>query len=573
MPGPRSLALLIPAFAPRREGDLGIGDIAALRDLCPWAERFGVGVLQLLPVNEMGPDCSPYNAISSVALDPVYLEMSPQAVPGLEAGDVAAARAALPGDVLEGPLIDYPAVRRAKHGLLTTAYERLHSRRSGPEWKAFLAFRKDQAAWLDDYCAFRYLMDLEGGRETWDTWPDHYNTADKARAYLAGRRAAAPRVTNRALGFHAFVQWVAFTQWENLRRHAEKHHVRLMGDIPIGVSYYSCDVFFQPDQFHLDWSGGAPPETVFKDDPFVQKWGQNWGIPLYRWDRMEAEGFPWWRQRIHKLTDIFHIFRIDHVLGFYRIYRFPWRPQRNAEFLDLTHDQAAARTGGRLPGFWPHEDDTDEHKGANREAGDRYIRVVQEAAGEAEVIAEDLGVVPDYVRPHLAERGIPGFKIVHWEHDQHGHVTPGSAYPEASFAAITTHDHESIRGLWQRLRAEARSERGDHDDHWKAKRDLRFLCDFAGIHAPHDEWPEWDHRIQWALISSLMRSNSRYAAIMVTDLYARTERFNIPGVLAPANWRQRLPWTVEEMGTNPELVAAGDALRSLAVETGRLVVG
>ena len=127
--------------------------------------------------------------------------------------------------------------------------------------------------------------------------------------------------------------------------------MRSMGDIPFGVSYYSADVFARPNEFALDWSGGAPPEPYFKDDQFTQKWGQNWGIPLYRWNVMRTNNFAWWRERVRGVRNFFHVFRIDHVLGFYRIYAFPWRPLRNKEFLSLSWDEMLQRTGGKAPHF------------------------------------------------------------------------------------------------------------------------------------------------------------------------------------------------------------------------------
>ena len=565
----RSAGLLVPLFSLRRDGDLGIGDVAALRELCNWAGTTGIGVIQLLPINETGPDVSPYNAISSVALDPLLLEISPATVPGLDPAALAAAQAQV-ASTTSTDLVDYPLVRAVKRGLLELAWTAFSANLRHPGRPAFTAFRANEAGWLDDYCAFRFLMDREGGRETWDTWPEEYNTADKARVFLAEQITADPVAMEAALGYHAFVQWIAFTQWKNLRRHAEARKVRLMGDIPIGVSYYSADVFFQPAQFDLDWCGGAPPETIFKDDPFVQKWGQNWGIPLYRWHDMAKDGFQWWQRRIRKLTDVFHIFRIDHVLGFYRIYSFPWRPQRNAEFLPLTNEEAAARTGGHLPHFKEFADDSPEHMAANRAAGDTYIRAIQQAAGGAEVVAEDLGMVPDYVRPHLLERGIPGFKIVHWEVQHDGRVIPGDQYPECSFTTICTHDHEAMKALWSRFLAEARGERGDHDDQWKARRDLRLLCDFAGIHAPDDQWPEYSDAVKWQLLAALMRSNSRYAAFMITDLFGLEDRFNVPGVLDPRNWSTRLPWTVAELQSDPDLQDTASTLRGIILETGRL---
>ncbi|MDX1748271.1 MAG: 4-alpha-glucanotransferase, partial [Halobacteriales archaeon] len=201
------------------------------------------------------------------------------------------------------------------------------------------------------------------------------------------------------------------------------------------------------DVFDLDWYGGAPPETLFKDDEFVQKWGQNWGIPLYRWDVMEERDFAWWRQRIGKTTEIFGMFRVDHALGFYRIYAFPWNPVRNDEFLPLDPDEAAERCEGRRPGFRPRPDDTEENCAANRADGEKYFRMIQEAAGDAEVIAEDLGTVPDYVGPSLAELGIAGTKVPQWEFED-GHVVSGLKYPERSFAAYATHDHRPVPAQW-----------------------------------------------------------------------------------------------------------------------------
>ena len=165
----------------------------------------------------------------------------------------------------------------------------------------------------------------------------------------------------------------------------------------------------------LDWSGGAPPEPTFKDDAFTQKWGQNWGIPLYRWDAMRANNFQWWRERVRAVRRIFHLFRIDHVQGFYRIYAFPWRPRRtNNSFHSIEH-QMLERTGGRAPHFVPRDDDTPENREANKREGEEYLRVVLEEAGTARVVGEDLGVVPDYVRPNLRSLGIAGFKIPQWE--------------------------------------------------------------------------------------------------------------------------------------------------------------
>ena len=145
---------------------------------------------------------------------------------------------------------------------------------------------------------------------------------------------------------------------------------------------------------------------------------------------------------------IFHLFRIDHVQGFYRIYAFPWRPERNKEFLPLDQHQMLERTGGRAPHFVPRDDDTPEHREANKREGEEYLRVVLEEAGAARVAGEDLGVVPDYVRPSLRSLGIAGFKIPQWEM-RDGMIIPGEMYERLSVATYATHDHEPIRALWE----------------------------------------------------------------------------------------------------------------------------
>src|SRR6478609_6913737 len=294
--GTRLAGIVLPAFAPRREGDLGIGDTLALREWIDWAADHQVGFIQLLPINENGADESPYSAISSAALDPIYLAFDVGEIPGLKAADLDKARDQL-NDALPAPLVNYPLVRAVKRGLLELAWQRFD--KAGRELKEeFKAFCKVEADWLDDYCLFRFLMEIHGEALTWDHWPEPCRTPDKARNFLAKlRKSDAMRVDHR-LGFFAFIQWLCFRQWLALRAHADQRGVKLMGDVPIGIAWHSSDVFFTRDEFHLDWCGGSPPEGLRQDDPFFQQWGQNWGIPLYRWDHMQTSGFTWWKKRI-----------------------------------------------------------------------------------------------------------------------------------------------------------------------------------------------------------------------------------------------------------------------------------
>ena len=550
----RRAGVLCPVFALRTEEDLGIGDTEAVRGLIDWAAETGLRFVQFLPINATGRDNSPYNAISSVALEPLTLDVSPTAVPELPAGVFTEVCARHGVASWPGERVDYRAVRALYAELLDAAHARLEAGRGAGDGlderrAALAAFGEAEAGWLDEFCLFRVLME-RAGSEDWPNWPSEFNTGAKARAWLEAERAARPDAIKRALSRVAYEQWLCAEQWAAVRAHAERRGVGLMGDVPFGISWCSADVFFHPEEFDLDWCGGAPPESYFKDDPFVQKWGQNWGIPLYDWDRMEADGFRWWGRRIRKLTDVFSIFRIDHVLGFYRIYSFPWRPGRNDEFLPLSVEEAAARCGGRRPRFLRHDDETAEHKAANLAQGDTFLRMIIEAAAGAEVVAEDLGTVPDYVRPHLLSLDVPGFKICQWEDDGQGNTVQGAAYPNCSFTTFGTHDHEPMRTLWERLRRELEGD--DAAARESAARQLKFLCQFAWLHPELGPYPPYDDRIRRALLTALFNSGSRFAALTLTDLFGAEIRFNVPGVAADRNWSARLPMTLSEMvGESP----------------------
>ncbi len=571
-PAKRQAGILIPAFSPRRDGDLGIGDTLALREWIDWAANHGVGFIQLLPINENGAEESPYSAISSTALDPIYLACEVAEIPGLKDADIERARHTLKA-AIQSPLVNYPAVRKAKRTLLELAWSRFAT--AAPELiEEFEQFRQQEAEWLDDYCVFRLLMEIHGEALTWDQWPETCRTPRGARAFLDKLRTRDTVGVDGRLGFLAFIQWLCFRQWLALRTHAEQRGVKLMGDVPIGVSWHSSDVFFSRDEFHLDWCGGSPPEGRNQDDPFFQQWGQNWGIPLYRWDHMQANGFIWWKKRIARLTRIFQIFRLDHILGFYRIYAFPWRPERNAEFIGLSHEQAAKISGGHLPHWILRPDDTVENKAANREDGDVRLRAVLEAAGGAEIIAEDLGWVPEYVRPHLVDLGIAGFRIPHWD-CEHGHPTPGNAFPANTFAAYSTHDHDPLNGIWRGcLRAiQQHHETPTEQSGWNvggAHSTLRILSEFAGIPIPHHSpWPPYTEGIRLRLIKALFASNSHYAVLMITELFDLDDRINQPGTIGGENWRFRLPWTLHEIQDDPKLKANCDKLATIISITRR----
>ncbi len=571
----RSAGVLVPVFSLRREGGLGIGDVTALREFVDWSADIGLGFVQLLPINETGGDNSPYNAISSVALDPLTLDCSPGVLPDLAQTQYDKVLASVDEDLLHDGKVHYEMVRLLKLELLWRSFQVFFStnykKRSERDLE-FHAFCEREQKWLADYCLFRLFMDMEGANQNWQTWSEDYNTIEKARNHLQRLLVAEPEKTERQLVFYAYIQWVAHQQWHETSNYAEQRGVALMGDMPIGVALCSADVFANPDLFDLDWYGGAPPETNFKDDEFTRKWGQNWGIPLYRWQVMEDEGFSWWKQRVGKMCEIFSLFRIDHALGFFRIYGFPWNPIRNEEFLPLTHEEAAQRTAGRLPGFQARDDESEENRAANREEGMRYLRMIQAAAGDAVIVAEDLGMVPIYVRPALAEMEIPGMKVPQWEFQEHSNdLVSGMDYPDISFATYATHDHLPILTQWEYNREILLRGQQDTGDYWEAWRFLHGLAAYAGIHFDEGaDIPEYDDVIREKLLLALCSSRARYAGIMIADLLGLPDRINTPGVAGDENWVWRLSYTAKQLENEQKMAKIGAGAKKLLNESKRV---
>src|SRR6266545_7069756 len=461
-------------------------------NLSPDKRIAGIGfkLVQLLPINEIGSDNSPYNAISAVAIEPTTLHLAPNSPQDLTREDFDASVADVDLPQLSVGRVKYRQVKELKRRLLEKAFTTFSTHAGEERRSRFRAFCEQQSAWLSDYALFRLLMEANDDSAAWNRWPAQHQTIEKARTWLHDLPQERQALLRRRAEFFCYVQWIGHQQWCGIQAYAEERGVALMGDIPFGVSYCSADVFARPDEFMLDWFGGAPPEPYFKDDAFTQRWGQNWGIPLYHWNAMRTNSFQWWRERACAVRRVFHLFRIDHIQGFYRIYGFPWQPRRNKEFLPLNWLQMLQRTGGRAPHFVPRDDNTPENRELNKREGEEYVRVVLEEAGIARVIGEDLGVVPEYVRPNLRSLGIAGFKIPQWEL-HNGMIIPGEAYERLSVATYATHDQEDCsvrRAEFKNRRARFRK-RFLSSDHGRAfqVRIVDCHCHYhrsAGAHLP-----------------------------------------------------------------------------------------
>lgn len=547
-PQKKLAGLLVPTFALRSGFDLGIGDTQDMREAIDFCHQHGLGVLQILPINETGGDNSPYNAISSVALDPVLLSMTPETVPGLSQELLAQlAPPALLDKLRQGP-VDYPAVKQLKQNLLQESFIRFEKQQAEKETaqgKSFTEFQTVHKSWLPAYTLFRTLMQEHQGNACWSQWEAQVQSPEAADAWIISSPDKERLLSYRR--FCAFVQWIAFSQWQDVKTYAEEKSVQIMGDIPFGVSRYSADVWAQPELFDLQWSGGAPPEQFFQTDLFIQKWGQNWGIPLYQWPEHRKQNFAWWQHRVERLSDFFHSFRIDHVLGFFRVYAFPWLPERNSEFVDLSPAQASAVTGGRLPQFLPHPDAPANLAEMNCQQGREILQVILKAAGSMSVVAEDLGVVPDYVRPLLKELGIPGFYIPLFERNKEDQSFKArDIMPPLSLGTYGTHDHAPLLAFYEDLVNRWHGPDG-HEAWLEMQRLMRFLC--LDENHPPKHWTESLHQ---SFFRCLLDSPCWLAMFMITDVLGTQQRFNQPGSSSESNWSQRLDSPLHAFADNKE---------------------
>jgi 4-alpha-glucanotransferase len=561
-PEKKIAGVLTPLFALRGEDDLGIGDVASLREFIDWIAKAGFKLVQLLPINEIGGDNSPYNAISAMAIEPTTLHLAPNSPQDLTREDFDTLVAHVDLASLRPGGVKYRNVKKLKRRLLEKAFANFSAHASDERQLEFRAFREAEAAWLRDYAFFRVLVEENDDSAAWSRWPAQHQSIERARNWLRDLSQERQRSLLDRQEFFCYVQWIAHQQWRAVKLYAEERGVALMGDIPFGVSYHSADVFARPDEFVLDWFGGAPPEPHFKDDAFTQKWGQNWGIPLYRWDRMRANSFAWWRERVHAARCIFHLFRIDHILGFYRIYAFPWRPRKNKQFLPLDQHQMLEQTGGRAPHFVPRNDETPENCEANKRDGEEYLRAVLEEAGATRVIGEDLGVVPYYVRPGLQSLGIAGFKIPQWE-VRDGLITPGDKYERLSVTTYATHDHKPIRALWEEA-IETPMPTSE-----QSRFDLAKMAVFAGADPNLDKF-DFENDFYPAIMEALFKSESWIAVVMITDLLARKYRFNVPGTKANLNWTRRMQRSIAQLRSSRKEQKRMRLIHDLLVKTGRV---
>ena len=370
-------------------------------------------IWQILPLGPTGYGDSPYSAYSAFAGNPLLIDLELL----VETGD-------LPPEVLEIPplpddAVDYGAVHQLKDRLLHQAAQRFQETASPERRAAFEEFCAYQAYWLNDYALFMAARKDQQGA-LWNSWPAELCRREEAALRSWGERLSA------AIEDQKYIQFTFFQQWQAVKNYANSQGVRIFGDIPIFVAFDSADVWANPHLFHLDEDlqptlvAGVPPD-------YFSKTGQRWGNPLYRWERLQEEGYSWWLARLKWCLANNDLVRIDHFRGFAACWAIP----------------AAEETA--VNGSWVPVQ------------GEDFFNVLNRELGDAPIIAEDLGVITPDVEALRDRFAFPGMKILHFAFDS-GPTNPylPHNYPNNCVAYTGTHDNDTTCGWWNSLNKKSR---------------------------------------------------------------------------------------------------------------------
>ena len=468
----RTSGILMPIFS--LPSPYGIGTLGReAYDFVAFLEKAGQSYWQILPLNPTSYGDSPYQSFSSAAGNPYFIDLDRLAEEGLLSPDEYAEV-----DFGDDPTaVDYGKLYDNRLPVLRKAFARFD--RDGADFAAFC----EQEDWLEEYALFMALKDAHGG-VSWRDWPDALRTRqphalEQARDDLAEEMA-----------FYRFLQFQFHRQWSRLKRFANEHGVRIIGDLPIYIADDSADVWSDADQFLLDENltptvvAGCPPDAFSED-------GQLWGMPIYDWEAMKQDPVPyaWWRRRMKRALALYDVVRIDHFRGFESYYCIPY-------------GETSAKNG-----FWA--------KGPGMD----LFRALQEEFGESlPILAEDLGFLTEEVHELLRASGFPGMKLLQCAFDsrEESDYLPHN-YGRNCVVYTGTHDNDTILG-WTRTAPAADVEMA-----------RRYL------HVDENEG------FNWAMMRAALMSVADTAILMMPDLIGLGSegRINTPSTLG-GNWQWRI---------------------------------
>ena len=573
---------VVPIFSLRSEGSFGVGDFGDLKMMIAWADMTGQRVLQVLPINDTNithtwQDSYPYNSISIYALHPQYTDL--RQLPEIKDEKRKTQFEALRLELNALPQIDYERMFSAKMDYLRELFSQewgIVSRRTS--YKNFFEQNKE---WLVPYAAFCYYRD-KYGTAAFSEWPKEATLAAVTHHPVAA--------VQQELNFWYFVQYNLDQQMRAAHDFAREHRVVLKGDIPIGISRDGVEAWVEPKYFNLNGQAGAPP------DPFSAD-GQNWGFPTYNWDEMLKDGCSWWVRRFRKMAQYFDAYRIDHVLGFFRIWEIPV-PEKSGlmgqfspalgmskeeiasygvdfkEGLFLVDHKRSDRWHPRISiQYYPAYQELDEGQKYHfnnlyndyfyrrnnqfwyQEAMKKLPRLTQ--ATRMLVCAEDLGMVPDCVPWVMNELRILSLEIQTMPKDPNVRFGKLSHNPYRSVCTFSTHDMPTLRQWWDEDNEQTQA-------YYNGP--LR-----RGGEAPHP-LPGW---LAKDIVSRQLTSPSMLCLLSLQDWLSVDDKLrlsdqNAERINIPANprhyWRYRMHLTIEQLMQADEF---NNTIRTLIVQSGR----
>ena len=564
----RVAGTLVPVFSLRSKGSFGVGDFGDLQTMIDWISRTRQRLLQVLPINDTTSthtwtDSYPYSCISVFALHPMYADL--RQLPGIKDDGLRLQYEELRKELNALPQIDYERVIRSKIEYLRIIFGQEGAKiLKSDEFKAF--FRETEQ-WLVPYAQYCLLRD-QSKIADFTQWKGHETWNEADRKSLSNPRTKA----YQEVAFYYYVQFVLNKQMKAAHDYARQKNVILKGDIPIGVSRVGCDVWMEPRYFNMNGQAGAPPDDFSAD-------GQNWGFPTYNWDEMLKDNCAWWVRRFQNMSRFFDAYRIDHVLGFFRIWEIPMPHKSGLEgqfspalglsveeinswgvygaidrlFLidhknpDKRHPRIAAQKTEafqRLP---------EQEKNAFNRLYDDYFyrRNNQFWYGEAMkklprlveatrmlVCAEDLGMVPDCVQWVMDELRILSLELQSMPKEYGVRFGILEHNPYRSVCTISSHDTPTLRMWW------------DEDE----ERAQEYFREMLGrdTDAPHP-MPGWLAR---DIIARHLASPSMVCVIALQDWLAIDEQLRLKNadaerVNVPSNpnhyWRYRMHLNIEDL--------------------------
>ncbi|MCH9811332.1 4-alpha-glucanotransferase [bacterium] len=492
----------IPLFSIHSKDSCGIGEFLDIKLLIDFVAGVGMDVIQLLPLNDTGYETSPYNAVSSLALNPIYLSL--KKLPFVDSDEDLSLDLNTFLRYTHLQKVAYNAVLTAKLSFLQKYFERYFSHfEASPDYQYFLS----KNSWLFDYGLFKCLKD-DYAHKGWFSWEEkHQNITATYKKKLIKEK-------QKEISFYIFLQYLCFFQMESVKEYAEKKKVFLKGDIPILISPESLDVWQGRQNFNLHFSAGAPP------DQFTPE-GQNWGFPIYDWKHMEETHYSFWSDRLKVASHFYHIFRIDHIIGLYRIFAIDRKTGVGGEFIPKDKEIAIL-------------------------SGEKILHKLCSFTTMLP-IGEDLGEDIEHIRTSMSEQTIPGTKIPRWERYQLTDRTlvPYDLYNPFSLTAVSTHDSETLEQWWNNNEGEAKEFANKYSMEYK-----KFLTRKNRYQMLKDS-----HQTASIFHVNLL---PEYLALFENLVWDNPdeERINLPGTILPSNWCYRTRPSLETLLEHEDLKAA-----------------